>query len=226
MAFSNPPRILVLLSVGIMVVISAWAIYVEQSTLPEGLKIDVAGQPTVGYPRAVVSVVVFEEPKCSNCKIFNNTVVPKIKKDFIDTSKIRYTVIPVSFLPNSMPVAVALLCAYHKDPKNTNDDLFFKFLDYIYQNQPPEYLDWASLDKLEEMAKATSPAISLKKLQSCVEHEGYRNQIVKNTEYGGELMNGTLSTPSVFVDGIATDDNSYASIQELIKKALDEKGVR
>lgn len=225
MVTTHSPKNLVLLTLGIMTVLVATVIYVNQSTLPEGLKIDTHGQPTVGYPRALVSVVVFEEPKCSNCKIFNNNVAPAIKRDFIEKNKIHYTVIPVSFLPNSMPAAVALLCAYHKDTQNPNDDLFFTFLDYMYQHQPPEYLDWATIDKLQEMAKAASPAISLRKLQSCVEHDGYRNQIIKNTEYGGDIMNGTLSTPTVFVDGIITEDNSYESVKALIEKALKQKGV-
>jgi protein-disulfide isomerase len=226
MAITNPPRTLVLITTGVIVVLSALVVYLNQSTLPEGLKIDITGQPTVGYPKAVVSLVVFEEPKCSNCKVFNTTVVPEIKRDFIETNKIRYTVIPVSFLPNSMPAAVALLCAFHKDSQNSNNDLFFTFLDYMYLHQPPEYFDWATIEKLQEMAKAASPAISLKKLQSCVEHDSYRNQIVKNTEYGGKIMNGTLSTPTVFVDGIITDDNSFESIKELVEKALKQKGVQ
>lgn len=226
MPTDKPPRTLQMWSIGVMILLAAVVIKLNQTHLPQGIDIDIEGQPTIGYSKAQVSVVAFEEPKCRNCKLYNNTVFPEIKRQFVDTNKIRYTVIPVSFLPNSMPAAVALLCAYHKDAEYPNDDLFFKFLDYMYLHQPPEFVDWATIEKLEEFAKAASPAISLKKLQSCVEHEGYRVQIVKNTEYAAKIMNGTVSTPTIFVNGVEVEENSVSGIRSMIVAALAEKGER
>ena len=96
------------------------------------------GQPTVGFSGAPVHIVAFEEPKCSTCTQYNNDIFPMIKKDYIDTHKVLYTVIPVSFLPNSMPAAMALLCVYHQDNSFGSAGLFFTLLDYMYAHQPPE----------------------------------------------------------------------------------------
>lgn len=119
----KPPRTLQFWSIVFMILLAVVVIQWNHTHLPKGIQINTEGQPTIGYPKARVSVVVFEEPKCRNCKIYNNRVFPDIKRLFIDTNKIRYTVIPVSFLPNSMPAAVALLCAYHKDSEYPNNDL-------------------------------------------------------------------------------------------------------
>ncbi len=224
MSNSAPPRSLVLRSLVVMIALSASTVLLSKTDLPTPIKIDTEGQPTIGYPKALVHVVVFEEPKCPECKRYSNLVYPEIKKNFIDTSKIKYTVFTVSFIPNSMPAAVALLCAYNKEKNYPNSQLFFTFLEYMYAHQPRESEDWAKLENLQEMAKSASPAINLDKLKDCVEHEGYRVQIVKNTDYGASLMDGRLSTPSMYVDGIRVEEMSVESISKLIQKIYENKG--
>ena len=84
----------------IVLIIAAGLIhYIGKKELPPAITLDTTGQPTIGYPKAKVHVVVFEEPKCSNCRDYSREIYPSIKKNFIDTNKITYTVIPVSFLP-------------------------------------------------------------------------------------------------------------------------------
>lgn len=188
------------------------------------LKINISGQPTMGYPKAKVEVVAFLEPKCPDSKRYNNQVYPKFEETFINTNKVRYTVIPVSFLPHSMPAAIALLCVYNQDSQYPNNDLFFAYLNYIYQNQPPERENWATIETLQKFAKATSPAIRLDHLKECVANETYRIQIEKNTAYGNQLMQGHLSTPTIFVDGIKVENKDetidWANLKTAIEQAL------
>lgn len=220
-----PPRVLFLITLALFIIIPIIGVLTLKTELPPSITINHNGQPTLGYPKAKVNVVVFEEPKCSNCRDYSEEIFPKIKQEFIDTNKITYTLIPVSFLPGSMPAAVALLCVYYSDPTYPNDELFFSYLDYIYKHQPDELTDWATKEKLTEFAKATSPAIDLSKLQNCIQMETYRIRIEQNTAYGKELMGGAISTPSVYVNGIRAEELSYDSISELIKKALEHEGV-
>lgn len=220
----KPPKSLILGTIVVLVLASVSTAYFSKNTLPPAIEIDTTGQPTIGHPKAPVHVVVFEEPKCVECKIFNNTIFPKIKNDYIATNKVRYTMMPVSFLPGSMPAAVALMCVYHQDLDAPNDDLFFDYLDYMYYHQPSEHIDWATVVKLQELAKGASPAINQEKIKHCIEHESYRKLIVKNTDYARSLMGGTLGTPQVYVDGIIVNDLTYDDISEMIDMALEEKG--
>jgi protein-disulfide isomerase len=191
------------------------------------VEIDTKGQPTIGYPKAFVHVVALLEPKCPDSKNYNNSSFHKLEEEFINTNKIRYTVIPVSFLPNSMPAALALLCVYNQDSEYPNNDLFFKYLNTIYKNQPPEKDNWATIETLQKFAAATSPAIQLDHLKDCITMEKYRVQIEKNTAYGNRLMNGHLSTPTIFVDGIKIDNTNetidYEKLKNAIQKALEGK---
>lgn len=223
----RPMRKLVLVTAAIFLVLIGVTLFVTRSKLPEGIKIDVKGQPTIGYPNARVHLVIFEEPQCSHCCDFNNEIFPRLKAEFIDTNKILYTVVPVAFMPNSMPAAVALLCVYNADPLYPNPDLFFTYLDYIYHHQPVgHHVDWTTTENLIEFAKAASPAINLQQLKKCIDTEAYRVKIAKNTEYGKTIMDGALATPTLYVNGIRVEEMSYDYIHKLIKEVLEHQGVR
>src|SRR5437660_1204856 len=87
------------------------------------LPIDTSGQPSIGNPKATVHVVALLEPKCPDSKAFSDESFPKLKSEYIDTNKVRYTVITTSFLPQSMPAAIALLSAYQQKPNPPHADL-------------------------------------------------------------------------------------------------------
>jgi protein-disulfide isomerase len=196
----------------------------KSQPLPPSIKIKTEGHPTIGYPQATVRVVIFDEPKCSDCKLFSDTIYPELKKAFIDTNKILYTFIPVSFIPGSMPAAMSWLSVYYQDKEFPNDELFFKYVDYMYANQPSEIEDWATLENLEKFAKEASPAIKIDHLHDALLHETYRVQIEKNTKYGFSIMNHRLATPAVYVDGIKIEDVSYSAIEDLINAVILQKG--
>lgn len=185
------------------------------------LDINTDMQPMIGYPKAKVQVVALLEPKCPDSKTYNNQVYPKFEEEYINTNKVRYTVIPVSFLPHSMPAAIALLCVYNQEEQYPNKDLFFAYLNYIYKNQPPERDNWATIENLQKFAAATSPAIQLDRLKDCIAKEKYRVQIEKNTAYGNQLMQGKLSTPTIFVDGVQVENTDDTINWDNLKKAID-----
>ncbi len=205
----------------IMLMIAA-GLLAESAPSSVALEIDIQGQPTMGYPKAKVRVVAFLEPKCPDSKRYHNLVFPKLDEEFISTNQILYTVIPVSFLHHSMPAAIALLCVYDQEAEYPNSDLFFAYLNTIYKNQPPERENWATIEILQKFAAATSPAIQLDRLKDCVEKEKYRVQIVKNTMYGNRLMNGHLSTPTLFVDGVQIENRDDIVDWDKLKTAIEK----
>lgn len=223
--YTKPPKVLLSVTFAFLFVLATTVYYFAKSQLPPSIEIETKGQPTVGYSKARVHVVVFEEPKCTHCRDLNNEIFPIIKKEYIDTNKITYTAIPVSFMPGSMPAAVAALCVYHQNTLYPNDELFFKYVDYMYHNLSDTQSDWADPRTLAEYAQATSPAIKLDQLQKCVEMETYRVQIEQNTAYGKEIMGGTISTPTMYVNGILVRELSIDEIRNLINTVLEHEGV-
>jgi protein-disulfide isomerase len=220
---TKPPRFLFLFTCLLVLAVSG-LIYFNRPQLPPSITINTKGQPTIGYEKARVHVVVFEEPKCSSCREFNNDIFPSLKKSFIDTNLIRFTVVPVAFLPGSMPAANATLCVYYENPLYPNDELFFKYLDYIYRNEGEKHTDWATVTTLLDLAKATSPAINLQNLKEGIEKEIYRVHIERNTAYGAQLMGGMIVTPTVYVNGIKVESLTWENVRKLIIEVLEHEG--
>jgi protein-disulfide isomerase len=189
----------------------------QNEELPEAIEIEVSGMPTIGNPHCKVQVIVFEEPKCIACKNFNESIYPQIKKEFIDTGKAKYTVVPVAFIAGSKKAAESMYCVYHQDKEYPNPELFLSYLDYIYSNQPDEEANWATKEALIGMAKGASPAIDIEKLDECMEMEQERINIIKNTKLAEKIMSENLSTPRVYVNGIKAKSNSFSDIKELIE---------
>ncbi|MBS0624008.1 MAG: thioredoxin domain-containing protein [Verrucomicrobia bacterium] len=220
----RPPKILVLITLALLLCTAIFGNLLLKPKLPDAIAIDIKDQPTLGYSKAVVHVVVFEEPKCSNCRLFTQQIYPKLKTEFIDTQKITYTVIPVSFLPGSMPAAVALLCVYHTDSSYPNAELYFSYLDYLYSHQPEETIDWATTDILVGYAEKLSPAISPQGLRKCIDSQNYRTKIQQNTEYGKRIMGGDIATPTIYVNGIEVKELNYDSVKDVIETLLERGG--
>lgn len=186
--------------------------------------LETKGQPTVGNAKAPVHLVVFEELKCPQCRRFNLTVADSLRKDYVETNKIQYTVIPVSFIENSMPAAAALLCVYHQDGDKPNSGLFFTFLSYIFHHQPTESLNWATPDNLLDMAKNASPEINLDHLKRCIDSGDYSDQIGKNTLYAAKLGDGSISTPGVYINGRKQNDITLDGLKNALNEALRHSG--
>ena len=85
-----------------------------------------------------------------------------------------------SFLSHSMPAALALLCVYNQKPA-PRTDLFFKYLDYIYQHQLPERQNWTTTETLVKYAASTSPEINTKELKNCINIGRFQSQVEKDT---------------------------------------------
>ncbi len=219
---SSPPRILIWVTLVTLLVVVALTLQLHKKAPPPAIPIEVHG-PTIGYEHATVHVVLFEEPKCVNCEKFNDLIFPKLKQEYIDTNKVKYTLVPLSFIHGSMPAAVALLCVYNENPLYPNAPLFFEYLDYMYEQKPDEHADWATLPTLLSFAKGTSPAINPKQLATCIEKETYRVRIEKNNAYARKLMGGVIGTPALYVNGIPVQDLSYSAIKGLIDHELEKE---
>lgn len=176
--------------------------------LPAAKHINIDGQPTIGEGK--LTFVVFEDMKCSNCKRYDAEVYPHIKSHYIDTGKARYVLVPLAFIQNSAPAGNAALCVYHQKP-----ELFFSYVDYLYQHQPDEALDWATPETLTQFAQHI-PGIDLNAFATCIKNNTYYTQLQKNLGLAGEVMGDTVQTPMVYINGYAVSPLSIEQIEKIV----------
>jgi protein-disulfide isomerase len=145
--------------------------------------------PVLGKKDAPVTVVEYTDYQCSFCQRFHFTTFPELKKNFIDTGKIRFYSrdMPLDFHRNAMKAAVAARCA-------GDQNQFWALRDLLVANA--NQLDPAAV--LGYAGKLTMDQAAFK---SCVDSNKYEPVVKANLEEAAR--NGLEGTPT-FVVGKST----------------------
>lgn len=198
----------------IAVIVILLAIYLPGSNrklLPKAVSIDTSNQPTMGNDKAKLHIVAFEDLKCSNCMRYNRNVFPKIYDDYIKPGKAKYTVMNVAFIPGSMPAANAARCVYDQ-----NHQAFFDYVKYIYDHQPPETENWATIPTLMLFATHV-PGVNQDKLAQCLVKSPYNQIFTNNLNILKNAMQPPIGTPTLFVNGVKVDPLTWEQFQHVMK---------
>lgn len=181
--------------------------------LPKPVAINTTDQPTMGNQNAKIHIVVFEDLKCVNCARFSNEVMPYIKKHYIDTGIAKYTMINLAFISGSLPAANAAHCLYAQNPA-----FFFPFIENIFEHQPPENQNWATIPTLMDFASRI-PGVNTDQLAACLVKNTYDPLIQNNLKQAMTIMSGSVATPAVFVNGIHVTPATKSQLDAVIEAA-------
>jgi protein-disulfide isomerase len=79
----------------------------------EKVRVDLTGVNVLGRADAPVTLVEFTDLECPYCRAFHVGTFERLKRDYIDTGKVRFISrdFPLDFHPNARPAAVAVRCA-------------------------------------------------------------------------------------------------------------------
>jgi protein-disulfide isomerase len=154
-------------------------------------KLNLEGFAMLGSKEAPLTIVEFTDYQCPFCQRFHTTAFPELKKNYIDTGKVRFYSrdLPLDFHSNAMRAAEAARCA-------NDQGQFWKLHDVMGAN--PDQLDMNSL-----LADAADLKMNLDTFRACVESEKYKNAV--QTDVMEAMKIGANGTPT-FVIGKSTSD--------------------
>ena len=154
-------------------------------------KLNLAGFAMLGSKEAPLTIVEFTDYQCPFCQRFHTTSFVDLKKNYIDTGKVRFYSrdLPLDFHPNAMRAAQAARCA-------SDQGQFWQLRDVMGAN--PNNLDMDSL-----VADATTLKMDANAFRACVESEKYKNAV--QTDVMEAMKIGANGTPT-FVVGKSTPD--------------------
>ena len=168
---------------------------------------------TIGPSDAAVKVKVFSSLTCPHCANFHINVVPKIKKEYVNSGKVQLIFIDFPLDQAAFNASKLLHCL---DQKKQMD-----FLDIIYQTQN-KWTNGSNLNDINENLKkiVENLGISSSQFDKCLVDEGISNKILSeridaNHKYVIE------STPTIVInekklEGSATFKNIKKKIEKLI----------
>ncbi len=166
------------------------------STAPVKADVKNGHLPVQGNANAKITVVEFSDFQCPFCEQFFTNTLPKIKKDYIDTGKVKlyYRQFPLDFHPAAMPGALASECANEQGK-------FWEFHDKVFGNQSKIGAQGMTADQINQQYKAWAQELGLNTTQfnSCLDSEKYKAQVTADQNDGKAA--GTNGTPTFYING-------------------------
>jgi len=177
---------------------------------PTRAKLDLTGVNMLGSKNAPLTLVEFTDYQCPFCQRFHTTVFADLKKNYVDTGKLRFYSrdLPLDFHSNALRAAQAARCAAEQGQ-------FWTLRDLMGAN--PDKLDMENLAGFAGTLKMDVPAF-----RSCVQSEKYKNAVQTDTLEAMKI--GADGTPA-FVIGRSTPEgvDGELMVGALPYPAFDEK---
>jgi protein-disulfide isomerase len=175
-------------------------------------KLTLADQPSFGPADAPVTIVEFGDFECPDCKM----EAPILRHDMAEAlgGKVRvvFKNYPLdSVHPWARAAAIAGRCVYRQ-----NQAAFWKFYDWIYENQ-----DQISGDDLNAKVLAWAPGngVDAVKLGQCMDTKATEPEVDRNIAEARAL--GVAGTPTLFINGRKIGGLVWPDLQMVINKELE-----
>jgi protein-disulfide isomerase len=163
----------------------------QEPPAPTHAKLSLQGFQMLGSKTAPMTMVEFTDYQCPFCQHFHVTTFGDLKKNYIDTGKVRFYSrdLPLDFHPNAMRAAEAARCAIDQGK-------YWQIRDVMGAN--PDKLDLEHLVGFASDLKMDTTAF-----RACVTSEKYKNAV--QTDVMEAMKIGANGTPT-FVVGKSTPE--------------------
>lgn len=170
--------------------------------------------PVAGDADAPVTVAVFEDFACPHCRTFAAEVHPKLVADYVEPGVAR-------FEHHDFPIPVhdrwswQAPSAARAVQDGVGDDAFFEFVGRLFADGWRDGRADYSVDFLETVAADVGAAPDA--VATAATEERYRPVLEADRSTG--MDRGVRGTPTVFVDGEATEGYDYETVSAAIEAA-------
>ncbi|MBI2596104.1 DsbA family protein [Candidatus Daviesbacteria bacterium] len=156
------------------------------------VKVSLDDDPVLGDKEAKLTLVEFSDYECPFCKRYFDSTFPQIKKEYIDTGKVKiiYRDLPLSFHQNAHKEAEAAECSREQG----GDEAYFKFHDIMFTKTTSNGTG-LSLDQLPDLANQVG--LDGSKLKACLDSGKYVEEVDKDLAYAQTV--GADGTPTFFI---------------------------
>jgi protein-disulfide isomerase len=189
----------------------------QRPVRPTTATVAISNKPVMGDDSAPVTVVEFADYQCPYCLRFTRTTFPSLKRDYIDTGKVRWVALnlPLPFHKDARKAAQAAHCAGEQGK-------FWEMREELFKH--PQ-----KLAKEDLPVHAASVGVEVEAFSTCMESDRHLADIDQDAKDAGAVR--LTGTPSFIIGKTASDSISGQVVigaQPLnvftaaIKKALEE----
>jgi protein-disulfide isomerase len=170
----------------------------------------------LGDQNAKVTLVQFSDFQCPFCRRFFEETLPQIKKEYIDTGKVKLTFrhYPLDFHPAAYPSALAAECANEQGK-------FWELHDKIFEEQAKQ--GTGTVQYTIDDVKTWAAAIVMDQTQfaSCIDSNKYDAQVKEDVADAQKV--GVSGTPATYVNGmLVSGAQPYSVFKTIIDQELQK----
>ncbi len=174
-----------------------------------------APEPTdfsLGDPNAPVKMVEYASFTCPHCATFHEQVFKDLKRDYIDTGKVYFTLREVYFDRYGLWAAMVARCG--------GEMRYFSVADQLFSTQS----EWAASEdptvvvgNLKTMAIAAG--MDGAAVDACLNDGPMAEALIKRFETNMEA-DGVEGTPTIFINGTKHGNMAYADLKAILDAEL------
>ncbi|MDA9468441.1 MULTISPECIES: DsbA family protein [Bradyrhizobium] len=161
----------------------------------------------LGPNDAAVTITEYASMTCPHCAAFNEQVFPKIKKEYIDTGKVRYV-----FREFPLDIKAAAGSMLSRCIANGDAPKYFAVTDMLFRQQN----DWVLKNTTETLTRIGKQAgLTQQQVEACLKDQALLDKIAADQKYASDVLK-VDSTPTFFINGEKI--KGEASFEEFAKK--------
>ena len=176
---------------------------------------DAAAEPgdfSLGSPDAKVKMVEYASFTCPHCAHFHETVFGQLKKDYIDTGKVHFTLREVYFDRYGLWAALIARCGGEMKYFGIHDMLFAKQSEWAASDDPAVVVE--NLKTLGRSAGLEDAA-----MEACLNDTANAEALIKQFQTNFEA-DGVEGTPTIFINGAKYSNMAYEDLKAILDAEL------
>ena len=167
----------------------------------------------IGSDNALVKIKIFSSLTCPHCATFHTKVVPKIRKNYIESGKVQLIFIDFPLDQAAFNASKLLHCV--------DQNKQITFLDNIYENQN-EWATGANINEINNNLKKIVKNLGITSVEfnKCLGDESISDKIL-NGRIDGNQKYSINSTPTIIINEKKLEGSaSFKNIEKKIEKLI------
>ncbi len=203
-----------LLLISSFILILTWLLVIKINEQPTSFSLNVDNQFTYGKINAPVHLILFEEFSCPLCQVLHKDALPFIESNYVETGKVKITIIPLAFLDDSLPACTLSLCIQKIALSHTKT-----FQDFLFELPQADLVSFTFRDFVSAYIDShrTLPAPQVLK---CLREETFTEEIEHNLALARKIYPGDLRVPIVLINGRLIKNADKNTLTKAINEAL------
>lgn len=188
-------------------VLAAAPLRAQEAQAPE------IAEMAMGAEDAPITLIEYASLTCPHCANFQISVMPQIKKEFIDTGKVRLIYREVFFDRPSLWAAMIARCA--------GEDRYFGVIDLLFRDQN----NWARATDAQEMTQdlfaiGRQAGLTDARMQECLQDQAFAEALVAEFQKN-VTADGIEATPTFILNGEKVTNMPWPEFQARLNAELE-----